>query len=117
MKRPTSDRQPVVPGLSKICGATVLRLAFGVALAGFSVALLIIPTIGLGAGNLRESSAQNAKTRRTINFAPVAAATLTVAIADASPVVEGNTPSSPTPTDSPTLVATFTVRLYDLNTY
>ena len=106
MKRPTNDRQRVVPGLSKICSATVLRLAFGVALAGFSVALLIIPTIGLGAGNLRESSAQSAKAARTINFgAPVPAATLTVAIADASPVLEGNPAPSPTP------VANFTVSL------
>src|SRR2546425_13321866 len=108
MKRPTNDRQRVVRGLSKVSGTTVLRLAFGVALAGFSVALLITPAIGLGAGNLRESSVQNAKTGRTVNFAaPVPAATLTVAIANASPVVEGNPPPSPTPTVSPTPVATF----------
>jgi hypothetical protein len=38
-------------------------------------------------------------------------AALTVAISDASPVVEGNPPASPTPTVSPTPVATFTVSL------
>jgi hypothetical protein len=111
MKRPTNDRQPAVPGKSKVNRATVLRLAFGVALAGFSVALLIAPATGLGAGNLRDSLAQNAKTSRTMNFAPVPVATLTVAIADASPVVEGNPPASPTPTVSPTPVATFVVSL------
>ena len=112
MKRPTNDRQPVVPGLSRVRGATVLRLAFGVALAGFSVALLIAPATGLGAGNQGKSSAQNAKAARTMGFfAPMPVATLTVAIADASPVVEENPPASPTPTVSPTPVATFAVSL------
>src|ERR1051326_4455233 len=112
MKRPTSDRQPVVPGLSRVRGATVLRLASGVALAGFSVALLIAPATGLGAGNQGKSSAQNAKAARTMGlFAPMPVATLTAAIADASPVVEGNPPASPTPTVSPTPVATFAVSL------
>jgi len=98
--------------LSNTHNSQVLRLVFGVALTGLAIFLLIRPTIGYGVGYASPETSARTKNARTANFAaPVPVATITVAIADASPVVEGNPPASPTPTVSPTPVATFVVSL------
>ena len=91
------------------------KLTLAVAVAGLSLAFLIHPRIGHGSDKARTAGVQS-KTRGALytGAAPILImnpVALTVAISDASPVVEGNPPASPTPTVSPTPVATFAVTL------
>ena len=82
------------------------RLTLAVAIAGLSLAFLIQPTIGHGSENTSTAGVQtDVLHARAANLLVLNPPALTVAISDASPVVEGNPSASPTP------VATFAVSL------